>query len=192
MCMVISGRVLLSGVRAAPYLHSHRWALRRCGVCLSGRGSRFLGFQQPTHYVCVGGGHLLPCSGPGPHAAGGLDLEVQPVQLLLPFPLGVFSKHTPFLQGFTHDPPHPPLGGSLRLLPSPELDTQCPLLLKTQTKAQLHPNTPWESSQGPRGTRAKTCLHQDPPLVYLLCSLGRRGTSGPPASRPWEGGCLRG
>lgn len=64
-----------------------------------------------------------------------------------------------------------------------EGDTQCPLLLKTQTKAWPLPCQPWEPSQGLRGVWAQTCLYYDPPLVYLLCSLGPRGASGPHDSK---------
>lgn len=104
--------------------------------------------------------------GPGgpPTVCGAEGPTRPPARLPLPVPLGVFSEQTAFLQGFTRDPPHPPQEG----------DTQCPLLLKTQTKALPLPQPPWEPSQGLRGARAWTCLHQDPPLVYLLCSLGPR------------------
>lgn len=42
--------------------------------------------------------------------------------------------------------------------PPQEGDTLCPLLLKTQTKAQPGPRPPREHSQGLRGARARMCL----------------------------------
>lgn len=96
-----------------------RWEVVRC--VWKGREWEIGDLGLGVRLLCEGlrGGHLLPCSRPGPHPAPrGFNMEVYSVWLPLPFPLGVFSEQTTSLQGFTRDPPHPQLGGSLHLLPS--------------------------------------------------------------------------
>lgn len=195
MCVVISdtGSFFLVSGWPPPRPHYHKWALGGCGVCLQGRGvgSRCLGTGSVPS-VCRG--PQLPCSGPGLHPTRGLNIEVWPVLLSLHFPLGVFSEKTTSLQGFTRDPPHPQLGGSPRLPPALGRRHPVSSAFENPDKGLAAPHLPWEPSQGLRGARAWTCLHYDPPLVYLLCSLGSRGVPGPQDTRVWPWGrcCLRG
>lgn len=106
-------------------------------------------------------------------------------RLPLPFPLGVFSEPTTPLRGFTRDPPHPQLGGGRRLPPSPGRRHPMSSAFENPDKGPAcSPTRPREPSQGLRGARARMCLRWAPRLVYLLCSPGPRGGSGPPDSRP--------
>lgn len=89
-------------------------------------------------------------------------MEVQPAhpaRLLLPFPLGVFSEPTVLLQRFTRDPPHPQLGGSCCLPPSPGRRHPMSSAFENPDKGPVcSPTQPREPSQGLRGARARMCL----------------------------------
>lgn len=144
-------RVPLPGSGGGPPCpHSHRWVLEVEGCVCKGREWGLAG---------LGPGRPLTVRGQGPHPAA---------RRPLPGLLGVFSEQTAFLQGFTRDPPRPQQEG----------DTQCPLLLKTQTKAQPLPHPP-------AGSPARGSGEPGPGLVctriphLFICSA------------PWAHGSLR-
>lgn len=147
----------------APCPHSHRWVLEVEGCVCKGREWGLAG---------LGPGRPLTVRGQGPHPAA---------RRPLPGLLGVFSEQTAFLQGFTRDPPRPQQEG----------DTQCPLLLKTQTKAQPLPHPPLGAQPGAQGSQGLDLSAPGSPTCLSALLPGPVGASGPPDSRPWAG-CGRG
>lgn len=135
----------LPDIRVTPRPHSHRWALEGCEVCLHGQGmgSRVWdpGRPPPPRPVCRG--QQPPCFGPGPPPW----LEAWTWRSSRPTRPGSScpSHWVCFLsrQFSSRDSPvtRHTLSwvGAAASRPPQEGDTRCPLLLKTQTKAQSAP-----------------------------------------------------
>lgn len=122
VCLVIygAGPLFLASGHSPPPLLPQVGAGRLWGVFTwAGAGKAVSGVLQPP--CPMRGASDCPTLGQIPTLPRGPDMEVhQPTRLAPgPFPLGIFSKPATFLWGFTHDPPHPQLGGSHCLLPPP-------------------------------------------------------------------------
>lgn len=167
-------RSSLPGVRASPHTPTPTGGCREVVGCVyvgRGLGRGCLVSRSPP---TLSQGQQLPHCGPGPHPAWGRTWRSsQPTRprLLCPshwvcfLSLQLSSRDSPVTRHTLSS-----VGAAASCLPpSQEGDTLCPLLLKTQTKAQPGPGSPARGSGEP-GPRPVCCV----PLT-CLSALGAQG-----------------